>query len=60
MKDAQLSQAQQHTYAMKVQHAWHWQGYSPAQQAQILVRVRQLVERNPNGYLARIWRQVYR
>lgn len=56
----QLTSAQQHSYAMKVQRAWHFDNYDARRQAEIVERVKRLVEHNPNGYLARHWREVYR
>lgn len=56
----QLTQAQQHAYAMKAQRQFHWLGYSSARQAQILDTVKRLIAQRPNSYLARIWQEVYR
>lgn len=58
--EAHLSAAQHHSYAVKAQRAWHWENYPPGAREQILERVRALIERNPNGYLAKHWREVYR
>lgn len=56
---AQLTARECETFAVKVQRAWHFDNYPPAEQAAILARVRRLVASNPNSYLARVWRQVY-
>jgi hypothetical protein len=60
MKDATLTDAAAVAYARKVQRAWHFDCYDARRQAEIAERVQRLVERNPRGYLARIWKEVYR
>ena len=60
MTDAKLTSAQAAVIAVRLQRAWHWTPYSAAQQAEILARVQRLIARNPNGYLARHWQDIYR
>jgi hypothetical protein len=60
MKNAELSTAQTHAAALRIQREHHWLNYDEARRREILARVRHLVEQNPNGYLARVWKEVYR
>lgn len=56
----QLTAAQQHAYAVKVQRAWHFDNYDARRQAQILARVQRLIAARPGSYLAKVWKEVYR
>jgi hypothetical protein len=56
----QLTPGQCLSIATRLQREQHWCCYGPQRQAQILAYVKCLVERNPNGYLARHWKEVYR
>ena len=56
---AQLTAAQCHAYAMKVQRELHYDCYDARRRAEIMEKVKRLVAHNPNSYLARHWKEVY-